>query len=486
MSNNKQSQIDFDFLEDTKKLAFAVSLTVFAAAKILAITTGILVYRLIEDNIIQQIPADQVMYVRAGILVLAYLVIDAGIEEALKFYFKHGRKKDENKRKKVFANVVFVLVVIKIAATTTSSFWATPEISEWASGSDGSEYYHEMIQSRDTLRFTELSQARRYSEVLQASESSRLKSIRKLHDAKIEAVINSGTKGPLGQIASYRQLGFRWLDNPKSDPLNRPYAAKIRKAIAAKKEAIEQAKSLTTSATLAYQKIQSDTIHNQLLSNWTTAGLQKMTDHKEKLSRRNNYLYMLEFLCTFIVFFGTKTLVARRVAAKDNRKEKGFYSTAAEILESWYWSILNALENFFKIDINRDGKTGTETPAGSKQYRTQDERTYYANVTIDKSPDETPNDYRSRTDKTNDTPNDNRSNGQFTQANDYRSQQTNDTKVANDTNDTETFVPEGDENRTCEQCQTIYKYKHKKQRFCNDKCRAKAYRERMKVDKVGH
>jgi len=462
MKEKNNSQIDHAFLESTRTYAAILSATNFAAWKVLAITTACYIYTLIESNMITYIPEEHITAARVLAICAGYLMVDAGIDQSLSFYFqeKYNKNLKLSPARKLFGKGVFLLIVIRLAASTTSSLWAAPEISAAITGNDNSSYYNELIHGRDTIQNKQVSEALAYSIEMNNSEPERLRKAKKDGDKAIKKAIELGT---FWQKKSWKASGFGYIESKKAGASNNKYAASIRKAMSDREWEIDRQKQKTNYANFAYKQLLSDTTHNKLVASWTAAGSTEIADHQQRKARRVKYLYLVQIIAAIIGILCIRALVQRRIAANDFRTRTSSTTTLLRIGGSWYIGFLQWLEDTFGIEIKWDDMANQQSQA-SKQLR-DDGKSLFATFPV--NGDDATDDLLNRDDTQKGIEND-----------DQNTTDDNRRDTGNDTNSNGNATD--DNRRICVNCGDEYTYKHVKQKFCDDTCRKKNHAQKKK------
>lgn len=349
-----KNEINNGFLNRSKAMDLFLKITEFGMSKFLAATTAVLAYSWIQS--ITAHPIGQF----AGIGII-FLLVDFGITELLYFYFME-KSQDEAKTKarRAFLNLIVSVVAFKMIATATSSFWAAPDLAEYITGEDKTEYFAGQIENTQSANNTRMTTAQNVWNKLENSESKRVKDAEKKGDALVNAAIKSGT---IHQVDMYKLNPGFFYALSRSSQYYRTNSNYIGRIDAAKREAkrlIDAEKEETKTALAVFQGTESDTTTTAALSMFINAASIDQSRHSAKLSRRTNFLWMLDFFSAFGLILVVRTRSLRLEAADHKGRQKTIVSALAAISERNYTALVNWLETFSGIDLDGNGTIGAD------------------------------------------------------------------------------------------------------------------------------
>lgn len=340
------------FLNRSKGMDLFLKLTEFGMSKFLAATTAVLAYSWVQS--ITAHPAGQF----TG-MALIFLLVDFGITELLYFYFME-RSQDETKTKarRAFLNLIISVVAFKMIATATSSFWAAPDLAEYITGEDKTEYYAGQIEATQDANNTRTATAQSVWEKLENSEAKRVEEAEQKGNKLIRDAVGSGTTH---QVDMYkRNPGFFYALSRSSQyyKTNKAYIERIDAAKQEAKRLIQDEKNETKSALASFQGVESDTTTTATLSMLLKAAGLDQAAHAAKLSRRTNFLWMLDLFSAFGLILVIRARSLRLEAANHKGRQKTIVSAIAAISERNYNAVVNWLETFSGIDLDGNGTIG--------------------------------------------------------------------------------------------------------------------------------
>lgn len=439
----------------------------------LAITTSFMAYQKAIDTFTGEIPHEKIVFAATLVAIFAYLLLDAGISKRLGIYLDHREQKGAKKR---FLSIVLIVTIIQLIGTTSASLWIAPDAAEYFTEEHKS---HEYINQINQVRFDNnklLSSAEENIENLMDSADDRIKAAKRIGNNAIQKAINGGD---WYQRKSWEEEKFAWIANRKNkDQIDHDYANKIKAAQQYRDSLIAAEKNLIIVAEKNLTTLLQDTTTMASVGIIQAAENTANQKYRSKLSRRTNIVIWADL---FALFIGLVSVYISHLDRKSRNKKIDPRTTfligtlaISRVGEIW----INWLEEFLNIDINGDGWIGNKKQL-SKPLKTKDKGSFWASFPFPKPP------YDDRTDDSEAyDPNayDHRTYDPPTQEYDDRTDEKPTKDEYDDRTDDPIYEPNGDENRTCEQCGKIYKYKSEKQRFCENKCRAKYHRESTKGD----
>ena len=149
MMQNTNKNVDTQFLSRSKMIDIAWWAVEFGSSKFLAFTTGVLAYSIFDGFLSEHFTGAAIFWGRVIGVSLFFLIIDAGLTGLIKYYYreKHNLSRDDSspaaKLKRNFLRLIFIGVIFRFVATTTSSFWASPEVADFTTGEFNDEFYCE-------------------------------------------------------------------------------------------------------------------------------------------------------------------------------------------------------------------------------------------------------------------------------------------------------------------------------------------------------
>lgn len=362
MSKDNNKIVDQQFLSRSKVIDLSWWAVEFGSSKFLAFTTGILAYSLFDGFLREHFSGSMLTWGRAIGVSLFFLIIDAGLTGLIKYYYteKHGLKKDDSSpsalMKRNFLRLIFIGIIFRFVATTTSSFWASPEVAHFTTGDFNDELYINEINKLDSLQEARKAQALEFHEQMDRSKSERINKAKRQGAALVKEAIASGD---YWQRRSYEKEALAWLNNRANrDQSDKEYAKRILSAQQKAQSLIDAEINATEEAAKAYTIAQQDTTYSNKISFVTKAGEASLLSHQEKERNRTTFFYIFDFIAAFSMLIAVRVRVMRKIAAGDEGSDRNLASTLSRAFDSWYFAFIDFLEGLLMLDVNGDGSIG--------------------------------------------------------------------------------------------------------------------------------
>ena len=354
MNKDTSTQVDNQFLRDSKVIDFFIWAVETASWKFLAITTGVLSYALFDGFLQAHLPPQYLMWGRAVGILLIFLLVDAGLQNMVAYWFKTQAIGVEGKQN-LFIKGVFWLIFFRYLLTATSSFWAAPATSKMITADNQANTYTNQIAGIDKQDSLELAQATTLLEQAKASENSRIEKAKKQSRSLFNKAYRSGDRF---QRASYDREKFAWICNRvNTDTKDHRYCKRI-------KTAIEEGKALVLAEQLKVSDLEtkitgrSNPVRDSM--RMALAGLAKDANqyYFSTLSTNTNIIYLFDIAAALLGLFCTRLRVRRKLAAGVTQSKKNLLFLFGKAIEQWQQNWINWLEDLLNIDIDQDGTIG--------------------------------------------------------------------------------------------------------------------------------
>ena len=340
----------------------------------LAITTAFMSYQWAESQFIGTLPASWVLSASIIVVIFSYFLMDAGLGTNLAIYLDN-RKEEGIKRK--FLNIVLIVTIIRIIATSAASLWVAPDAASYLTTDHNVDKYLHQISTvwKDNNAMIEHNE-KQYQKIAKSADN-RIRNAKKRAKTIVKSAINSGNRW---QRDSYRREGFNWLNNrANKDRSDHKYVARI-KAAQTKADSIiayEEHKAITADEQLTTLLQDTTTMH--------TVGLiqeQEFRDRKTyeaTLAKRSNIIIFLDLFALFIALISGWISHLHRVNIGEKIDPRStiliLSSAAGKLSLSW----IEWLEEFLNVDINGDGHIGKPNKMGKTV--TEQKKTVFKNTT---------------------------------------------------------------------------------------------------------
>lgn len=320
----------------------------WAAWKFLAVTTGVMAYAMYTD---QTSLTGAFFWVGAVLTVgIAYLLIDLGLPAMWDWYI---RQEDSD----AFTKLVLLIILIRSAATLTTSWWASPELSAYTTSRPNTESFAAVLDERKDSHDKRLDLAEQQKTQLENSKAARIKAAKR-EGARL--IANAVASGNDSQEKMWRENPAFYDNLNKTSPWykqNKAFADRVHKAQAEAAALLQKEEAKTEQAIASF---------DQILRGDTTSAIMAaafLTDQQEYIttkSRRSNIYRFLDIFAFIGGILCTTAIAKRKKQLQLQVDERSFMSVIKRAIEHWSTQTLNWFEKFLGVDINGDGTIGGE------------------------------------------------------------------------------------------------------------------------------
>ena len=346
-------------LDETRTLELIFAPVEWISFKFLAATSVFLTYPMLSGWT-NTLPAPWDMVATIIGVVMFYFVIDAGLAEMLRFWLGSRRSvtAKKNRAGRFLINVLFLILLTRIAVTTTFSLWASPEISTQLTGTGTESEYADRMERTAAAAGEKQQQATATLTELERSEATRVAAAEKKGQAIIEKAVRGGNAD---QQDSYRTQGHSYIElkGEKYSRTNNPYSDRIKAAerqaaalVRAERDRTKQARNLALN-------LSQDTSSTSTLSAIAQLGMRESNRYEATLARRTKLVWVLDLIAVLMGITACVIRVKRREYAGMPPPERSVSKILATARRRWGDSLLNGLESWLGIDIDGDGHIGT-------------------------------------------------------------------------------------------------------------------------------
>ena len=355
--------MDTRFLTNSKPVDTAFALVEWAAWKFLAITTAVMAFGLFDSFLSGKLSGANLTMSRTAGIFIFFLMVDYGLSSMVRYIIRERRQMDGNPAKKVFINFLILLVIFRVVATATTSWWAAPEVAAVITAPGQEQTYIQEIAARDSLKTAREATTLSYLEKLEANEKNRIRQAEKDGAAIIAAAIASGNRW---QRDSYKSQGFGWLNHPKNpDSSDREYSRRIKAAQQKAADLVNAERTRTTEARQTFSTARQDTTGEKIANLLADMAASERTRYESTLKSRTVYLWIFDFVAVVLGLLMSYLRTQRRIAGGEPEPEKNLSATLSAAADKWQMDFLNWLESLLGVDINGDGTVGGVTYAVS-------------------------------------------------------------------------------------------------------------------------
>ncbi|MEL6356680.1 MAG: hypothetical protein AAFQ37_07080, partial [Bacteroidota bacterium] len=260
----------------------------------LAVTTGVMVYAAFSPVVQKHVPPNYQLYVLIAIILGIYFMVDHGLSPKIKAWFRNrheikdtAKTSHEYRLQRSLLRVVFLFLLLRVAATALSSIWAGGEISQWTNQGDPTEDFRAAVSEHDAANTHRIDATKSDYEALRKSEGDRVAQSAQKGDLEIAAAIR---KGNWHQREMYR-TNPNFFNNlsPTSQwtPGNQEFIDRINKAKANKAAYIAEARGETRKAKDLYASAASTSNSNEFENAMSEAALLAIKLKDQRVKRHN-------------------------------------------------------------------------------------------------------------------------------------------------------------------------------------------------------
>lgn len=307
-----------------------------------------------------------------AIILLFYLMIDYGNGGLLRKLTRERKQlnKDESedhRLKNIIWYTTLSFLVIRVIATTTTSFWAIGETSKILAKESNDEYYFELAnmkrKERDSIAFV-------LERQLKEAKSKQKQRTSAAQQQKIMVVNNAIATGD-----KWQQLGLQdggvfkcWMCSPanRSDQRDVKYCNKIKQAYAKGDSLIFAAKNITLNIQNKIDQL-SNGEHNKTIASFEQLGFQEKEDYKTTINNYATILWIVEPLAAIVGIVCSLLLALMNIVGKQKQQRLSIRTTLSEWKRIKHDQIainlqkrlkLEELERQLNQDLDGNGEVG--------------------------------------------------------------------------------------------------------------------------------
>lgn len=365
-----------NFLQRSKSNDLSLTLLSTASWTLLSITTAAFIMPIAHNALAAHLTGTWLYAATLLTAYITYLIIDfrqgALVTHVMKerhisrmLKEKHGRDARYKDHKR-YVNQVSTLLFVRLIVTVSLSIWASHQIVD--NFTPESAETEILVMAQDNIHAQNAKETAALSafQDLQKSEPERIEAAQNKGKRLVAAAVAAGTRW---QRDSYRKLGFGWIENRVNpDRKDHSYAAAIRAAQDQAAQLVEAERGRSGLAYSAVTGAQTDTTLTALNTALLAKANREQTKREAKVSNYTGYLYIADILAVILGLWVCKIRVQRMKAGGAIFEEgRNIFSTLAAAWKIRTDAALDELENLLGMDINGDGKIGTQTTNGSPQ-----------------------------------------------------------------------------------------------------------------------